>query len=407
MSFNISLSGINAANSALNVTSNNIANVNTTGFKESRAEFADVFNSTGYGLSSTAIGSGARLSTVAQQFSQGNIDNTGRSLDLAVAGEGFFTLSMNGERVYSRAGNFQTDSNGYVVNPQGARLQVFSPNADGTGFEAGQLTDLRLLTTDSAPRPTSNVELAFPLPANAAEPIVTPFDPADSKSYNNSTGGVTVYDSLGVSHTQTSYFVKTANPNEWQVYNYVDGVGVGTPTTLQFSNNGALVSPANGEIPFDPFTPLTGAGQLSMTLDITGSTQYGENFSLRNTTQDGYASGKLNEISISEEGVVFARYSNGVDTALGQVALTSFNNPQGLKNQGSNLWTETFASGSPRTGAPDSSDFGQIQAGALEASTVDLTQQLVNMITAQRNFQANAQMLSTQNEVTQAVINIR
>ncbi len=407
MSFNISLSGINAANSALNVTSNNIANVNTTGFKESRAEFADVFNSTGYGLSSTAIGSGARLSTVAQQFSQGNIDNTGRSLDLAVAGEGFFTLSMNGERVYSRAGNFQTDSNGYVVNPQGARLQVFSPNADGTGFEAGQLTDLRLLTTDSAPRPTSNVELAFTLPANAAEPIVTPFDPADSKSYNNSTGGVTVYDSLGVSHTQTSYFVKTANPNEWQVYNYVDGVGVGTPTTLQFSNNGALVSPANGEIPFDPFTPLTGAGQLSMTLDITGSTQYGENFSLRNTTQDGYASGKLNEISISEEGVVFARYSNGVDTALGQVALTSFNNPQGLKNQGSNLWTETFASGSPRTGAPDSSDFGQIQAGALEASTVDLTQQLVNMITAQRNFQANAQMLSTQNEVTQAVINIR
>ncbi len=407
MSFNISLSGINAANSALNVTSNNIANVNTTGFKESRAEFADVFNSTGYGLSSTAIGSGARLSTVAQQFSQGNIDNTGRSLDLAVAGEGFFTLSMNGERVYSRAGNFQTDSNGYVVNPQGARLQVFSPNADGTGFEAGQLTDLRLLTTDSAPRPTSNVELAFTLPANAAEPIVTPFDPADSKSYNNSTGGVTVYDSLGVSHTQTSYFVKTANPNEWQVYNYVDGVGVGTPTTLQFSNNGALVSPANGEIPFDPFTPLTGAGQLSMTLDITGSTQYGENFSLRNTAQDGYASGKLNEISISEEGVVFARYSNGVDTALGQVALTSFNNPQGLKNQGSNLWTETFASGSPRTGAPDSSDFGQIQAGALEASTVDLTQQLVNMITAQRNFQANAQMLSTQNEVTQAVINIR
>ncbi|WP_225763817.1 flagellar hook protein FlgE [Stenotrophomonas sp. Marseille-Q4652] len=407
MSFNISLSGINAANSALNVTSNNIANVNTTGFKESRAEFADVFNSTGYGLSSTAIGSGARLSTVAQQFSQGNIDNTGRSLDLAVAGEGFFTLSMNGERVYSRAGNFQTDSNGYVVNPQGARLQVFSPNADGTGFEAGQLTDLRLLTTDSAPRPTSNVELAFTLPANAAQPIVTPFDPADSKSYNNSTGGVTVYDSLGVSHTQTSYFVKTANPNEWQVYNYVDGVGVGTPTTLQFSNNGALVSPANGEIPFDPFTPLTGAGQLSMTLDITGSTQYGENFSLRNTAQDGYASGKLNEISISEEGVVFARYSNGVDTALGQVALTSFNNPQGLKNQGSNLWTETFASGSPRTGAPDSSDFGQIQAGALEASTVDLTQQLVNMITAQRNFQANAQMLSTQNEVTQAVINIR
>jgi flagellar hook protein FlgE len=407
MSFNASLSGINAANANLNVTANNIANVNTTGFKESRAEFADVFNATGYGLASTAVGSGARVSTVAQQFSQGNIDTTGRSLDLAVAGEGFFTLTMNGAQVYSRAGNFQTDANGYVVNPQGARLQVFAPNADGTGFEPGQLTDLRLLTTDSAPRPTSAVELAFTLPANAAVPTVTTFDPADSNSYNHSSGGVTVFDSLGVSHTQTSYFVKTANPNEWQVHNYVDGVPVGAATTLQFSDNGTLTSPADGEVPFAPFIPSTGAGQLTMSLNVSGSTQYGEKFSLRNAAQDGFASGKLDEISISEEGVVFARYSNGVDSALGQVALTNFNNTQGLKNEGNNLWSATFSSGTPRTGAATSSDFGQIQAGALEASTVDLTQQLVNMITAQRNFQANAQMLSTQDQVTQAVINIR
>jgi flagellar hook protein FlgE len=407
MSFNISLSGINAANANLNVTANNIANVNTTGFKESRAEFADLFNSTSYGLSSSAIGSGARLTNVAQQFSQGNIDTTGRSLDLAVAGEGFFTLNMNGSRVYSRAGNFQTDNNGYVVNPQGARLQVFAPNAAGTGFESGQLTDLRLLTTDSPPRPTSNVELAFTLPANATVPTVTPFDPADSNSYSQSSGGVTVYDSLGVSHTQTSYFVKTANPNEWQVYNYVDGVAAGAPTTLQFSDSGQLTVPADGKIVMDPFTPSTGAGSLNMSLDITGSTQYGERFSLRNTAQDGYASGKLNEVSISEEGVVYARYSNGVDVGLGQVALTNFNNPQGLKNDGNNLWTESYTSGTPRTGAPDSSDFGQVQAGSLEASTVDLTEQLVNMITAQRNFQANSQMLSTQDQVTQTIINIR
>ncbi|MEG1251667.1 MAG: flagellar hook-basal body complex protein, partial [Citrobacter sp.] len=151
MAFNVSLSGINAANADLNVTANNVANVNTTGFKESRAEFADLFNATSYGLSRNAMGSGARLSNVAQQFSQGNISQTGRSLDLAVAGEGFFTLNMNGARVYSRAGNFQTDNNGYVVNPQGARLQVFAPNADGTRFD-GQLTDLQLLTTDSPPK---------------------------------------------------------------------------------------------------------------------------------------------------------------------------------------------------------------------------------------------------------------
>ncbi|KRG75189.1 flagellar hook protein FlgE, partial [Stenotrophomonas chelatiphaga] len=154
-------------------------------------------------------------------------------------------------------------------------------------------------------------------------------------------------------------------------------------------------------------TPGTGAGQLNLTLDVAGSTQYGEKFALRNFQQDGYASGKLNEISVSEQGVVFARYSNGDDKALGQVALTNFNNAQGLQSTGDNMWVETFASGSPRTSAPDSSDLGKIQAGALESSTVDLTEQLVNMIVAQRNFQANSQMLSTQDQVTQTIINIR
>ncbi len=406
MGFNVSLSGINAASADLNVTANNIANVNTTGFKQSRAEFADLFNSTSYGLSRNAIGAGVSLSNVAQQFSQGNIDQTGRSLDLAVAGEGFFTLAMNGSRVYSRAGNFQTDSNGYVVNPQGARLQVFSPNADGTSFD-GRLADLQLVTTDSPPRPTTAVNLAFTLPGNAAQPAISSFDPSDSNSYNHSSGGVTVYDSLGVGHIQTSYFVKTANANEWQVHNYVDGVSAGPSSLLQFSDSGALTSPGNGQIVMAPFTPSTGAGVLNMSLNVSGSTQYGEKFALRDTRQDGHAAGKLNEISISEEGVVYARYSNGDDKALGQVALTTFNNPQGLKNQGNNLWTETFSSGSPRTGAPDTSDLGQIQAGSLEASTVDLTEQLVNMIVAQRNFQANSQMLSTQDQVTQTIINIR
>ncbi len=407
MAFNTSLSGINAANADLNVTSNNIANVNTTGFKESRAEFADLFQSTSYGLSRNAIGSGVRLSNVAQQFSQGNIDPTGRSLDLAISGEGFFTLSMNGARVYSRAGNFQTDANGYVINPQGARLQVFAANANNDGFDVGRLTDLQLLTTDSAPKQTTTVNLAFTLPANASAPVVTPFDPADSNSYNYSTGGISVYDSLGVSHTQTSYFAKTANANEWEVYNYVDGVQVGAPTTLQFSDTGALTSPTNGLIALDPFTPSTGAGVLSMSLDVNGSTQYGESFALRDTRQDGYASGKLNEISIDTTGVVYARYSNGADKALGQVALTTFVNPQGLQSQGNNLWAETYSSGNPRTGAPDTANLGQIEAGSLEASTVDLTEQLVNMIVAQRNFQANAQMITTQDQITQTVINIR
>lgn len=407
MSFNISLSGINAASTDLGVTANNIANVNTTGFKESRAEFANMFQASSYGLSRNAIGVGVKTSQVAQQFSQGSLNTTGRSLDMAISGEGFFTLSMNGSRVYSRAGNFQTDAQGYVVNAQGARLQVFAPNASGNGFDVGAVTDLKLTGSDSAPKETSKVDLAFTLPAQAQPPISTPFDPANTNSYNMSSGGVTVYDSLGVSHTQTSYFVKTANPNEWAVHNYVDGVAVGAPTTLQFSNTGALTSPANGQIALDPYTPTTGAGVLAMTLDISGSTQYGESFALRNTAQDGYSAGKLDEISVSDTGVVVARYSNGADIALGQVALANFNNAQGLTPTGDNAWAESFASGSARVGAPNSSDFGQLQSGTLEGSTVDLTEQLVNMIVAQRNFQANAQMVSTQDQVTQTIINMR
>jgi len=407
MSFNTSLSGINAANADLNVTANNIANVNTTGFKESRAEFADLFSYTTYGLSRNAIGTGVRVSNVAQQFSQGNIDPTGRSLDMAIDGEGFFTLSKNGATVYSRAGNFQTDNQGYVITPDGARLQAFPPREGADGFDVGRLGDLQLLTTDSPPRQTGLVNVMTTLPGNAAQPTVAPFDPSEPNSYNESTGGITVYDSLGVSHVQTSYFVKSPNPNEWQVYNYVDGTQVGAPTTLQYSDAGTLLAPANGRIALDPYTPSTGAGVLNITLDMSGSTQYGERFHLRDTRQDGYAAGKLNEVSVSAEGVVFARYSNGADVALGQVALTTFVNPQGLQPQGNNAWAETYTSGAPRTGAPDSSDLGQIQSGALESSTVDLTEQLVNMIVAQRNFQANAQMISTQDQVTQTVINIR
>ena len=406
MAFNSSLSGMRAANADLNVTSHNIANVNTTGFKESRAEFAEVFSTTGYGLLQNGIGAGVRVTNVAQQFSQGDINQTGRYLDLAVDREGFFTVSNNGTNVYTRAGNFQRDPDGYVTTPDGYRLQVFPPRADGIGFDTGNLVDLQLLTTDSAPAPTTNVDLGVTLPGNAAQPTITPFSPTDSASYNETTS-VTVYDSLGVAHQQAVYYVKTANPNEWQMHTYVDGASMGAPTTVQFDNNGALTAPANGVVTLAPFTPTTGAGVLNMTLNISGTTQYGEQFAKRIQNQDGYATGKLNEFSVSPEGVVFARYSNGVDRAIGQVGLANFTNPQGLVSQGNNTWTHSFASGEPRIGAPGTSDFGQVASGALEASTVDLTEQLVNMIVAQRNFQANSQRLSTQDQITQTVINIR
>ncbi len=406
MSFRISLSGMNAASADLNVTSHNIANANTTGFKQSRAEFADVFPVSASGLARNAIGAGVRLEKVAQQFAQGNVDFTGRSLDLALSGQGFFTLSASGSMVYSRAGNFGTDRDGYVVNPSGHRLQVFLPNAGGNGFDTGRMSDLRLSSGDSPPQATSSVEVGTNLPGNATPPTITPFDANDPTTYNHTTS-LTIYDSLGAPHTQSLYFIKTANPNEWQVQTQVDGADVGTPQTLQYSSTGQLTAPATGRITLPAFTPAGGAAAMPITLELGDSTQYGNAFGVSALTQDGYATGRLTNIEVSSEGVVNARYTNGVSTPLGQVALTTFTNPQGLQPLGDNGWAETFESGQARRGAAGTSEFGLVQGGALEASNVDLTEQLVNMITAQRNFQANAQMISTQDQITQTVINIR
>jgi flagellar hook protein FlgE len=406
MSFRISLCGMNAASADLNITSNNIANANTSGFKQSRAEFADVFAVSAYGLASNAVGAGARLQRVAQQFGQGNVDFTGKSLDMALSGQGFFTLSGNGAMSYSRAGNFGADREGYVVNPAGQRLQVFLPNADGNGFDTGRMGDLRLATGDSPPLATGEVEVGLNLPGNATAPTLTPFDANDPSTYNHTTS-LTVYDSLGAPHSQSMYFVKTANPNEWQLHTQIDGNDVGAAQTLQYSATGALTSPATGNIALPAYTPPGGAAPMAVSLQLGTSTQYGNAFGVSALVQDGHATGRLSTIEVSPEGVVNARYSNGESIALGQVALTNFANPQGLQPVGDNGWAETYASGDARRGAAGTSEFGLVQGGALEASNVDLTEQLVNMITAQRNFQANAQMIQTQDQITQTVINLR
>jgi len=404
MSFRISLSGMNAATADLNVTSNNIANSNTTGFKQARAEFGDVYAASG---ARNTIGAGVKLAAIAQQFGQGNIDFTGRNLDLAISGQGFFTLSDGGATVYSRAGNFGADADGFVVNPAGQRLQVYQPNSTGTGFDTGRLGDLQLSTGDSPPLATGTVTVQSNLPANAAQPLTTPFNAADPNTYNRTTS-LTVYDSLGAAHSQSLYFVKTANPNEWQLHTTIDGNAVGGVQTLQYSGAGVLTSPSPGLIPLLPaYTPTNGANAMTVTLDLGKSTQYGDSFSLAALSQDGYTTGRLTGIEVTADGVVNARYTNGTSTALGQVALTNFANPQGLQSLGDNAWAETAESGQPRRGQAGAGEFGAVQGGGLEASNVDLTEQLVNMITAQRNFQANAQMIQTQDQITQTVINIR
>lgn len=406
MAFSIALSGLNAASADLSTTGNNIANANTTGFKESRAQFADVFPTQGQGLGGSQIGSGVRVSGIAQQFDQGNIDFTDNSLDLAISGSGFFTLDDGGTLVYSRAGAFGVDREGFVVNQSNQRLQVFPPSANGS-FDTGSLADLALSSSENPPRATASIDVNANLPADAVQPAAA-FDISDAETYNHTTSA-TIYDSLGAAHAATLYFVKddAAGPNAWNVHTAVDGQVVGGASPLAYSTSGQIVTPANGEIALPAHALSNGADDLSVTLDLSDSTQFGSQFGVTSLRQDGFAAGRLTGIEITEQGVVQARFSNGQSSPLGQLALTQFPNAQGLQHLGDTTWGDTFAAGQALRGAPGSADLGVIQSGALESSNVDLTEQLVNMITAQRNFQANAQMISTSDAITQTIINIR
>ncbi|MES2682466.1 MAG: flagellar hook protein FlgE [Pseudomonadota bacterium] len=406
MSFPIALSGLNAASADLGVTANNIANANTHGFKTGRAEFGDVFGATAYGVSRNATGQGVRLQQITQQFTQGNVNYTNNSLDLAINGEGFFTVASDKGMAYTRAGAFGADRNGTVVNSAGQRLQVYPALADGSGFNTATLQDLQISSGDNAPRATSALSVQANLAATDTAPTTATFDPADPTSYNRTTS-VTVYDSLGASHTANLYFVKGAAANAWDMNVTIDGVAAGPATPLSFDSNGILTTPALGEVTLPAVTLSNGAAPLSATLNLADTTQYGNSFSVSKLTQDGYTTGRLTGLEVTAEGVVQGRYSNGQATALGKVAVATFANPQGLQKLGDTAFAETYASGAALRGEAGSGSLGMMQSGALEASNVDITAQLVNMITAQRNFQANAQMIQTSDAVTQTIINIR
>jgi flagellar hook protein FlgE len=234
----------------------------------------------------------------------------------------------------------------------------------------------------------------------------------DATSYNHSTS-ITVYDSLGTAHQATMYFRKTSD-NNWDGYLYVGGSNVtfgpapgSAAFPLEFDASGTLIDPATGTLTLNAYTPPGGAGPMTLTLDFSDATQYGSAFSVNNLNQDGYASGRLSGVDIDSDGIVFARYTNGQSLAIGKVALAKFNNPQGLRPDGDTNWVETFPSGNAQLGEANTSSFGSIQSGALESSTVDIAEQLVNLIMAQRNFQANAEVITTADAITQTVINIR
>ena len=404
MSFDLALSGINAANTDLNVTSNNLANVNTTGFKESRAEFADLFAQTQEGVSKTAIGNGVETAAVSQQFGQGNITSTGNNLDLALSGSGFFIVSNNGALNYTRDGAFQVDQNGYLVTASGQQVQGYAPLANG-GFNTGGLTSLQLTTAESSPQATTTAGVSLNLPPNATAPATSPLNPADPTTYTDTTS-MTVYDSLGAAHTAQLYYMKGATANTWTSQLYIDGTSVGGAQPMTFSNTGTLATPANGQVTYGSYTPTTGAAAMNITFNYGNSTQSGDAFGVNSVSPNGYTTGSLTGINISSTGVVQANFTNGQSTNLGQVALANFANPQGLQQLGNNDWEQSYESGDAVHSVAGGSGFGSIQSGSLESSNVDITTQLVNMITAERDFQANAQMISATDQVTQSIINI-
>lgn len=466
MPFNIGLSGLTAAAADLKVTGNNIANVGTTGFKASRAEFGDIFTRSYGTISKTNIGAGVRLISNSQQFTQGTLEFTDNSLDMSITGRGFFVLNSAGsdDNVYTRAGAFQVDNEGYIVNNGSPpmRLQGFPPT-DPTDpnslFRTGLRSDMQINLGDSPPNATAEISAQINLRSDATTPVdktvvpqtvpPTPIDPAaigaggfeinDPDTYNFSTA-TTVYDSLGTPRPVTMYFIKddATGPGAWQVHVQMDGAidpdvfPTGSPFPLTFDTNGILdtnATPAINDLTFvdmglatsnwepvngatvgqdDPTQPIPSTpGDNIISLDLSGTTQYGERYAVSSLEQDGYTTGRITGVDADEVGVLFIRYSNGRALPLGQVALADFDNPQGLQQVGDTSWAETTNSGGPVIFSPGTGSLGTIQGGALETANVDLATQLVHLITAQRNYQANSQTISAANQITQTILNIR
>jgi flagellar hook protein FlgE len=404
MPFKTAISGLQAAQVDLNVIGNNVANSSTTGFKRSRAEFRDVYAVSNVGVPSNDAGRGVDTSRIAQQFSQGNITFTDNALDLAVNGQGFFMLDDNGERSYTRDGAFGLDRDGYIVNAQDRRLLTFG--ADASGNITGALGPLQLSQANNPPQPTAAVTVDTNLDANATPPPIAIFDPTDVNTYNETTA-MSIFDSQGGSHLMQMYYVRDAAVNTWQMHTYVNGTAVSGPDTLVFDGAGLLTTPASGNFALPAFTPTPGVNPINVTLTVSGSTMFGAPFGVSLLTQDGYTTGRLSGLDIDSDGIVLARFTNGQTQVQGQVALANFPNPQGLQPLGDKSWGQTFGAGLVLEGKPATSSFGLIQGGALEDSNVDLSEELVGLIIAQRNFQANTEVISTADAITQAVINIR
>ncbi|MDC8759326.1 flagellar hook protein FlgE [Janthinobacterium fluminis] len=515
MSFQQGLSGLNGAAKSLDVIGNNIANSSTVGFKQSQAQFADIYATSLNGIGGNTAGIGVSVSQIAQQFTQGNLETSANPLDISITGPGFFRTSVNGAIQYSRNGQFQLDKSGFVVNAQLAQLTGYMPDATGK-ILAGAAVPIQINKADMKPQATTAVDTQINLNSNTQMPKTVPFSATDGTSWNKQTS-VTTYDTLGNAHVMSTFYVKTG-VNAWDVYtandgmevtslkvaasvqtdpasiaaraayqtavtavplvpanvtaaalayataagtavtaaataagaspaqlaaiaaSYVGPVAVGqnggrTPDQIDAAITATVNVPAkrSGQLIFNtvgsldkaamlalptpqtlpitvnlPIFPGTGANPvLSVKVDFTNSTQIGEATSEKHTTQDGFPGGALNTFEADANGFIIGKYSNGRTATLAQIVLADFANPNGLEPLGNNAWTETYASGGPMVGEPNTGGNGYLRSGSVEVSNVDLTAELVNMITAQRAYQANAQTIKTQDSVMQTLVNLR
>ena len=424
MSFYTSLSGLNAAQTDLNVTSNNIANVGTVGFKSSRAEFGDLISSSALQSSTSVIGQGTKLKSVSQEFSQGSEQTTSRTLDLMLSGQGFFVTKSAGTGAqvsYTRNGSFTALGSGDVVDSSGNNVQVLpvDPLGNVTATGLGALQSLHIPATNGQPKATSNLSLSITFPSDADLPAARPnysaaypykFDINDPNSYNDATS-TTVYDTAGNAIPATVYYVRTSSTaagSTWDAHMFVgDQPVTPDPQTLSFDATGALTSPTT-PIAYNSVTPTGAVAPLTISVDYGTATKQGAYaFSTVYSHQDGNTTGKFDNLTIDEKGLVTASYSDGSSIALGKVAVANFQNPTGLHQVGNTTWTATGSSGSPNIGEATTDGRGGIASGELEMSNVDLTTELVTLISAQRNFQANAKAIDTDKQMLSSIINMQ
>ena len=418
MGFHHGLSGLNAASKSLDVSGHNIANSNTIGFKRSRAEFNEMVASamgTGQCPGSAGAGIGVSVAAVTQQFSQGVITPTANGLDMAINGDGFFVVSTPNGTAYTRNGAFQLDKSGQLVTANGDKVMGY-PLDPITGTRASATSEPITFPSGSAipANPTTKGEIRLNLdaraPLAAGDPAATPpVAPTPRQTYGTS---FQAFDSLGVAHPVSVYFEKTG-PNTWAVFDGLDDATATPPVTatnlgtLTFNEDGSLDTAASTLNPVSLALTNGAATPLEVEIDLSNATQFGSAFSVAKITQDGYASGELTGVSVSKDGTLMASYSNGITRAEAQVALARFTNPQGLASAGNNNWVATADAGSVIEGTAGSGSFGSIEGCALEESNVDLTAELVGMMTAQRAYQANAQTIKTQDQVFSTLVNLR